>query len=92
MFHKKNYFIEYLAIVLGNYFTRETGVQIEFDSATIPRLSEGSIQFRDVIASRNSTDFPEHETTLNQHQNNEFELSIRSIDVKLSLMRLLEGQ
>jgi hypothetical protein len=85
-----SYIIEYLAYIVGKYLTRETGVQVEFGSAIVPHLKDGSIRLRDVIASRTFEGLPES-ANINRNQS-KFQLSIQSIDVKLSLLRLLKGR
>jgi hypothetical protein len=82
-------FLESFAYAIGKYVTQETGIQITFGSAIVPHLREGSIRFRDVIASRTFHNLPE--TVSIDRNQSKFELSIQSIDIKISLMRLLKG-
>ena len=43
---------ERLATMIGNYFTKETGVRIVFESAIVPRWKDGRISLKNVFASR----------------------------------------
>lgn len=43
---------EYLAGVVGNYLTKETGVKIVFESAIVPSWKDGCITFKNVFVSR----------------------------------------
>ena len=88
--HTLSLTLEYLAYVVGKYLTRETGVQVEFGSAIVPHLRDGSIRLCDVIASRTFEGLPEN-VNIDRNQS-KFQLSIQSIDVKLSLLRLLKGK
>lgn len=43
---------EYLAGIVGNYLTKETGVKVVFESAIVPSWKDGCITFKNVFVSR----------------------------------------
>jgi mitochondrial distribution and morphology protein 31 len=80
--------IEYVARMLSGYLTQETGIQINFESAIVPKWKDSRISFKKVSVSRNLPD--EVDRTISS-QESIVQFTIDSVDVTLSLLRWLEG-
>lgn len=74
----------YIAKTLSDTLTRETGIQITFESAIVPRWKNGHIRLNKVRVVR------EEEEALRKNYAS-MDLTIQQIDVKLSLWWFLEG-
>lgn len=79
---------EYVARVLSDYFTQETGIQITFESAIVPKWKDSRLSFKNVSVSRNVPDADHSIST----QESIVQLTLDSVDVTLSLLRWLEGK
>jgi distribution and morphology protein 31 len=80
--------IEYVARVISDYLTEETGIQIAFESAIVPKWKASRLSFKNVSVSRN---IPASDNSIST-QESIVQLTIDSVDVTLSLYRWLEGK
>ena len=76
-----------MARALSDYLTSETGIQINFESAIVPKWKDSVISFRNVSVSRNvpSSGRP-------NSQESAIQLHVDSIDVTMSLLQWFDGK
>ncbi|KZO95561.1 hypothetical protein CALVIDRAFT_499882 [Calocera viscosa TUFC12733] len=85
----------YVARMIGDYLTAETGWDITYESATVPRWTDATISFKNVYVSQKpttTTTTKEDGTTEERAWYMTVNLDIDSIDVTLSLWRWLDGK
>ncbi|KAL1917640.1 uncharacterized protein VTP21DRAFT_4033 [Calcarisporiella thermophila] len=97
-------FQEFVARRVGNYLTRETGIEVVFESAIVPNWKDGMISVRNVHLLRNNETplaipsspdrSPDIPTTTEKANTSlmKFDLTVEQIDVTLSLLRWLDGK
>ena len=74
--------------MLSDYLTEETGIQIAFETAIVPKWKDSRLSFKNVSVSRN---VPVEDHSIST-QESIVQLTIDSVDVTLSLYRWLEGK
>ncbi|EJU04401.1 hypothetical protein DACRYDRAFT_20942 [Dacryopinax primogenitus] len=85
----------YVARVISDYLTAETGWEIAYESATVPRWRDATLSFKNVYVSQKPTTYTvtnEDGTTEERASYMTVNLDIDSIDVTLSLWRWLDGK
>lgn len=75
-------FQEYLALKVGEFFTKETGVTVSFESAIVPNWKDRRLIFNKVKFYKDP----------NASNPTRFDMSVELIEVKLSLWKLWEGK
>ncbi len=81
----KHLWLEYVACQIGQFLTRKTGIQVSFGSAE-PNWKDGKLSFKNVKVYCG----PPNEGQFGNYT--QYDLTIDSFDVNISLARMLEGK
>jgi hypothetical protein len=71
--------------------TAETGIHVTFESAIVPNWRDNSIRFTNVRMRRQFEDLPPDQRAAIERTHVRFDMTIASLEVKLSFLRLWQG-
>ena len=83
---------EYLAYRVSSFLTAETGINVTFESAIVPNWKENSIRLKNVRIARTFEELPAEERAAHERHYAKFDVSVDTLEIKLSFLRLWEGR
>ena len=77
---------------MSSFLTAETGINVTFESAIVPNWKENSIRLKNVRIARTFEELPAEERAAHERHYAKFDVSVDTLEVKLSFLRLWEGR